>query len=294
MYFLKFIGKILLSYFIMSLFVIIPGVIGLIIENILLKMGLFIIAGLSFIFWFKSFSKILENHQKERKFGIYADNYDETQSLAYKLRKYSGLSEKKYKSLSMFLSILFSLWLWILLIGFPGLDNFFPIKWLSSIFILFYPFIPISIFVAYNKGWSKDVEFSFLNKVSIIVEILGFWGLVIAIPMFLRFHFLLSKDIDSGRSILFLDSVHYGYFFGVCFASILYVIFARLLQVFLKIEENTRTSNDSSKQNKIVQENTEGITDNYEGLEKLFNLKEKGIITDEEFEKKKTQILEKD
>ena len=156
-------------------------------------------------------------------------------------------------------------------------------------FVGIYPFIPISILVAYNKGWSKDVEFSFINKLSIIIEIIGAWGLIMFIPMAIRSLFIISKNSSYGVS--FLDAFHYGYFAGLAGVSLCYILVARLIQVFLKIEENTRTSNESSKEKKIVKENTESNTDNYEELEKLYELKEKGIITDEEFEKKKKEIL---
>jgi len=260
-------------------------------QNILLKMGLFIACGFSVKFILRTIVRITKALQKKNKSGIYSDGYDETQTLEYKLREYSGLSKIKFNTFSFIFTLLSFLWLFLALVGIPV--DFFPIQFVFGIFVIFYPIIPISILVGYNKGWSKDVEFSFINKASILIEIIGAWGFVIAVPMLIRSVFIVAETRNSGGNISFLDGFHYGYFFATAGVSLCYILAARLIQVFLKIEENTRLSTDSSeqKQKEMVEETTKDRNDNYEELEKLFSLKEKGIITDEEFEKKKTELL---
>ena len=128
MYWVKFFGKYLLSLLFMLVFVSTPAIIALISKNILLKIICFIISGTVFVFWIKWLMISSEKHAKDRKLGIYADDYDETRTFAYKLRKYSGLSKIKYNTFNFIFMLLNSLWVGLVLFGNP--INFFPIEFI--------------------------------------------------------------------------------------------------------------------------------------------------------------------
>ncbi len=132
---------------------------------------------------------------------------------------------------------------------------------------------------------------SILQIISIYLIIAGIWNLFCAITSFSYEKKILNRDADvperyeglSGYIIIGLINVFLGGTIG-CFLLIYDLWIRSEILSCRDIFDNT----DGIADNDIIKPNS---SSNYEQLEKLYELKQKGVLTEEEYEQEKAHLL---
>lgn len=132
---------------------------------------------------------------------------------------------------------------------------------------------------------------SVLQIISIYLIIAGIWNLFCAITSFSYEKKILNRDADvperyeglSGYIIIGLINVFLGGTMG-CFLLIFDLWIRSEILSCRDIFDNT----DNIADNDIIKSNS---SSNYEQLEKLYELKQKGVLSDEEYEQEKAHLL---
>lgn len=117
------------------------------------------------------------------------------------------------------------------------------------------------------------IGFGFIAAILLIVACIAFSIFIIYVPYIIA----KSRDVSKDKKTIIIVLGWAGIFFGITWFIALVLAFLYEPEI-IGIQENITRYDDSS--------------DYIDKLEKLASLKEKGIITEEEFESKKATILE--